>query len=342
MNRERYRLQSVVLLILVCVAQWLLVSQSKAQDPFADPTAIAPLASQPIQPVAATQPTKRWLMLCCGLPGDDEHREKLTSACQKIIAAAKPVLGVEPENLRLLAGDEQMQTALADNAKGIGICTKQSIIDTIGQLGKEVAPTDSCWVILLGHANLYGNHSNYNILDADINQVDFAAAAKSITCREQVFWITMPVSGFWIKPLARHSRVVISATEADFEITATEMPYALADLLAAESDPPLGDTDQDGVTSLLDLYLAINLQIHGLFKSLERLQTAHAQLEDNGDGRGSEVQTAYLPIDPEEQSEEEEEEEEADVKPVLPVPKPIVNSSLDGFRSRQIRLIAPK
>ena len=203
-----------------------------------------------------------------------------------------------------------------------------------------IRDSDSCWVILLGHANLYGNHSNYNILDADINQVDFAAAAKSITCREQVFWITMPVSGFWIKPLARHSRVVISATEADFEITATEMPYALADLLAAESDPPLGDTDQDGVTSLLDLYLAINLQIHGLFKSLERLRTEHAQLEDNGDGRGSEVQTAYLPIDPEEQSEEEE--EEADVKPVLPVPKPIVNSSLDGFRSRQIRLIAPK
>ena len=86
------------------------------------------------------------------------------------------------------------------------------------------------------------------------------------------------------------------------------------------------------------MYLAINLQIHGLFKSLERLQTEHAQLEDNGDGRGSEVQTAYLPIDPEEQSEEEE----ADVKPVLPVPKPIANSSLDGFRSRQIRLIAPK
>lgn len=327
-----------------------------AQDPFGEAVTPIPQAvrvAEPVQaPAATSKPTKRWLLLTCGLPGDDEHRERLTAACQKIIAAAKPVLGVEAENLRVLAGDEEMQVALADKSKEIGVCTKESIIETMQTLGEEVAESDSCWVIVLGHANLYDGRSKYNILDSDIDQSEFAVAAQSINCREQVFWITTPVSGFWIKPLAKHSRVVIAATEADLEFTGTEMPYTLADMLAGESDEPFSDVDQDGVTSLLDLYLAVSLQIHGVFQSMDRLQTEHSQLEDNGDGRGSELQQPYLPVEEEEDAEEEEDdsedapknepEEVVEDQPKRPVPKPISNSSLDGFRSRQILIVAPQ
>ncbi len=209
--------------------------------------------------------------------------------------------------------------------------------------------------MLLGHASLYDGHSRFNVEDADFDQKLFAQWAKALSCREQVFWITLPVSGYWVKPLGGQSRVIIAATEADLEITGTEMPYALADVLAGEEEEQsLEDLDQDGPLSLLDLYLAVNLEITARFRSLERLQTEHAQLEDNGDGRGSELQQPYLPAKQSESDEEEEGEdteqdddvaaETADPSAVQEPqpPKIITESNLDGYRSRGILINAPQ
>ncbi len=186
--------------------------------------------------------------------------------------------------------------------------------------------------------------SQFNVLDSDFDQSQFAQWAKPLACREQVFWLTMPISGFWIKPLSSPSRVIISATEADLEFTGTEMPYALADMLSGDGqEQSLQDVDQDGSLSLLDLYLATNLEVNGRFRSMDRLQTEHAQLEDNGDGRGSEVQEPYLPVEADEGEEvaevaDENPAEQAKTKPELP--EPISSKSLDGYLSRHILLKA--
>ena len=227
----------------------------------------------------------RWLFLCCGLPGDGGHRERLTEACEKILKASGPVLGVPADKLTVLAGDEEMQSALAEHADDIQVCTKETVQTTMGKLSDAVGPQDSCWVILLGHGSLYAGRSAYNVVDRDFDQTQFAQWASTLKCREQVFWVTIPVSGFWTRPLRAPSRVVISATEADMEFTGTEMPYALADVLTGnQEDQALEDIDGDGLLSLMDLYLAVNLEITGRFTAIERLQTEHAQLDDNGDG----------------------------------------------------------
>jgi hypothetical protein len=297
--------------------------------------------------VDSAEPTvalpNRWLLLCCGLPGDEKHRERLTQACEQIISAAEPVLGVAPERLRLLVGDEEMRDALADQAKQIDVSTKESVAAMLQDLSQTVQDEDACWIVLMGHAHLYGGSSQFNVLDEDFDQTEFAGWAKPLACSEQVFWITTPVSGFWIKPLSGVSRIAISATEPDLEYTGTEMPYALADLLtSAHEQQPLDDIDKDGSLSLLDLYLAVNLEIQGRFASMERLQTEHAQLDDNGDGRGSEVQQAYLP---EEVEESEDDSEPADdavaAAPTVQTPKPITNQNVDGYRSRQVVIRSP-
>ena len=295
--------------------------------------------------LAAALPN-RWLLLCCGLPGDADHRDRLTAACEKIIAAAQPTLGVPPEQLLVLAGDDEMRDALSRQAKEVGVCTSESVAEAMKRLSGTVQADDACWVMMLGHAHLYDAKSQFNVLDADFDQSQFAQWAKPLACREQVFWLTMPISGFWIKPLSSPSRVIISATEADLEFTGTEMPYALADVLSGDGqEQSLQDVDQDGSLSLLDLYLATNLEVHGRFRSMDRLQTEHAQLEDNGDGRGSEVQEPYLPVKEEEDSEDAEQEEKAESeeskdqpeqKPT--VPDSISSKSLDGFLSRHILL----
>jgi hypothetical protein len=297
--------------------------------------------------VDSAEPTvalpNRWLLLCCGLPGDEEHRERLTQACEQIISAAELVLGVAPERLRLLVGDEEMRDALADQAKQIDVSTKESVAAMLQDLSQTVQDEDACWIVLMGHAHLYGGSSQFNVLDEDFDQTEFAGWAKPLACSEQVFWITTPVSGFWIKPLSGVSRIVISATEPDLEYTGTEMPYALADLLTgAHEEQPLDDIDKDGSLSLLDLYLAVNLEIQGRFASMERLQTEHAQLDDNGDGRGSEVQQAYLPEEVEESEDDPEPADDAEAAaPTVQTPEPITNQNVDGYRSRQVVIRSP-
>ena len=95
---------------------------------------------------SATQPTKpkRWLLLCCGLPGDDGQRERLTAACTKIIASAEPTLGVSSEHLQVLAGDEEMQEALSKSTSTVGVCTKKTVRASLAQLCEQVPADGSC------------------------------------------------------------------------------------------------------------------------------------------------------------------------------------------------------
>lgn len=306
-------------------------------------------------PTDQSSATKRRLLICCGLPGDQGHREQMTEACKKLIESSKAALGVSPEHLRVLAGDEEMQAALLSDHDQVDLCTRESIQKTLTEAAKDLAPTDAYWLVMIGHSHPYGAESQFNISGRDINQSDFAKWVNAIECREQVFWLTQPISGFWIKPLARPGRVIVTATEADLEFTGTQMPYALANVLSGDAEnQTLEDIDGDGSLSLLDLYLATNLEITLWFRGIDRLQTEHAQLDDNGDGRGSEVQERYLPAEPEEEQDEDEPEEDDEdeqddpageeplVEPVAVDKPPLIQSmNLDGFRSRYILLPSP-
>jgi hypothetical protein len=271
------------------------------------------------------------MLVCCGLPGDDDHREKLTTALKRIVSATGPVFEVAPSRLQVLVGDEVMAEALKDSKVSTETCTGEEIAESLKVLGKQVQANDSIWVIFLGHAQLYSGRSTFNVKGKDFDATELAKWLAPVQCRDRVLMFTMPVSGFWIKPLRGPRTVVISATDADFEFTGTEMPYALASVVSGNSEHALDDVDQDGSVSLLDLYLATTLEVHSTFKSMERLQTEHAQIDDNGDGVGCELQEPFLPKEPT--------EGDAPTKPVAVKRIPSANS--DGDFARTLKLAKP-
>ncbi len=60
--------------------------------------------------------------------------------------------------------------------------------------------------------------------------------------------------------------------------------------------PPEGiDRDKDGKLSVFELYLAVVSSVMQRYADAEDLPTEHAQLDDNGDGRGTELQERFLP-----------------------------------------------
>src|SRR5262249_24932248 len=80
----------------------------------------------------------------------------------------------------------------------------------------------------------------------------------------------------------------------DREVNETIFPHKLA---AGLNEPPPYlefDLDGDGRLSLLDLYLWAARETAQEYATEMLLATEHSLLDDNGDGRGSEVQVDFL------------------------------------------------
>jgi hypothetical protein len=237
--------------------------------------------------------TKRALILC-GHPGDKAHRKPFAESVEKIREALI-------ERYQFAAGDIHVQFGgpVADGEGPVlssvrGQATREEIEAEAAELRKALRPDDALWVIAIGHSHYDGKHSWFNIPGPDINEQEFGKLFAGLECREQVFFITIPASGYYIKPLAANGRVVISATEADLEVNETVFPLALAEVLASPPAPAELDVDHDGNLTLFDLYIAIAKNVAERYVSDETLSTEHSLIDDNGDGRGTEVQIDYL------------------------------------------------
>jgi hypothetical protein len=107
--------------------------------------------------------------------------------------------------------------------------------------------------------------------------------------------MTTSLSGYFLAPLSRPGRVVITATEADAETNETTFPRVFAQFLADGMKRADHDVDKDGKLSLFDLYVVVAKEIAQNYASAEQLATEHQQLDDDGDRIGHEPQNAYLP-----------------------------------------------
>ncbi|MBW3540904.1 MAG: hypothetical protein KY476_11590 [Planctomycetes bacterium] len=249
-----------------------------------------------VRAVAEETVSVRRALIFCGHPGDAVHRTQFAETVTELTQGLVENCGFDAKAVTVLFGTEDMQSDGGDlpNAAA-GPCTLERMRSAVEELRAVLEAEDALWVVVIGHSYFDGRRSWFNIPGPDLHEEEFAALFKDVECREMVFWITTPASGFYIRPLASAGRVVVTATEADREINETTFPHALADLLHQPPAKEALDLDRDGDLSLLDLYLAVSKRVAEAYAEENALPTEHAQLEDNGDGRGTEPQVDYLP-----------------------------------------------
>ena len=287
---------------------------SRSQRPFAYAALfflIHSLIWSPTKPCSAqesvlkeTIATDRWLLVLSGLPGDEEHEALLTTAASQLVKFAPEVLRVPSKNVRVLLGDVSMQSRWPKEVVGATsgnppeICTAESLESMVKQISPMIGEESEVFVFVMGHGHLQGRLAQWNISGPDIDQNQFADILKGLPTKHKYLWLTQGCSGYWVKSLSAPGHVVMAATEASEELTGTEMAFALGAVLEGNAEhSSLKDIDEDGQLSLLDLYLATCVEVHQRFVTGDWLATEHGQLDDNGDGRGSEIQEHYLPMD---------------------------------------------
>jgi hypothetical protein len=259
-----------------------------------DPAGIfEPDPNPPSVPVVAA-PTR--ILIIGGLSGDAPHHRAFADTIAKLHDALVASLSVPTENITVLFGDE------ADDKDGpmikaASLSTREGIAAAVEQLRQKLSPEDRLWVFTIGHAYYDGRDAWLNLPGPDLAQAEFGKLFAGLASAQQVFFLGTPVSGQFIKPLAAPGRVIISATESDWETNETEFPEQFATLLASPPTVKELDIDQDGQISLFDLYITLAKTIAQSYLDREYLSTEHCLLEDNGDGRGTELQIDFLSED---------------------------------------------
>jgi hypothetical protein len=196
-------------------------------------------------------------------------------------------LGFAPSEVRILFGKNGQQALAKDAA------TRKAIENEVSSLQEVLKPEDRLWVFFLGHGNYDGEHAYFHIAGHDIPAEEMGKLFARLDCKEQVFWLTTSASGWMLRSFSAKGRIVISATLADDKYNETEFPYALATV--AKRPAAELDTNKDGKVSLLELYRHTVTEVNGRFAKDKRAPTEHAQLDDNGDGIGTEQPNGEVP-----------------------------------------------
>jgi len=236
----------------------------------------------------------RRALIVCGHPGNAQYERTYAAVLQGLCKGLAEHAEFPADEILVLSGTKAGDAALPSGGRHGGPATRDGIQTAVNELAGKLTPDDTLWVIVVGHTHFDGRRALFNLPGPDLDADEFGELFQAVTCREQVFFVTTALSGYAIRPLSRKGRVVIAATEADQEVNETVYPILLALML---SEPPSAeefDQDQDGRPTLLDLYLIVSRKVLQAYADAENIPTEHAQLDDNGDGRGTEIQLDYL------------------------------------------------
>jgi hypothetical protein len=229
-----------------------------------------------VKPSINTTTPRVWIFN--GTPGDDEHHEFYEANLQSLRTSLTQRFAIPAANITVLYGPK--------SAGYDGPCTREAML---AELEKVVAHTKTAgagpaWIILEGHANGIPGGAMFNLPGPDVSMREISAALKECSPQVPLMMLgTTTVSTDLMKRVSGPGRYVITASSAGDKESETEFPRALAQALAAEAS----DANQDGVLTFAELFLATYEQVLAIYKKGNYVITEHAQLDGNGDGKGT-------------------------------------------------------
>jgi hypothetical protein len=226
----------------------------------------------------AAQDGSLHVLVVTGLSGEPSFAASFTTAGGALIEAACGPWGVSDSSVVWLAEDPAR-----DRQRIGGRATRGAIDTAFSQLAARSKRGDVIAVILIGHGSSQGADSRLSIPGADPTAADYSRWLDRFTGRTVVAVVAASGSGDFLPVLARPGRIVITATRSSTERNESYFGSRFAHGLASLE----ADADKDGRVSVLEAFGYAQREVAAAYQADGRLQTEHAQLDDDGDGRGT-------------------------------------------------------
>ena len=218
------------------------------------------------------------VLIVTGVAGEPQYADQFFTQATTMIDALKTRFGVPDSDVVYLA-----ENPARDAAKIKAASTKENIERELTALGARSKTGDVLFVMLIGHGNGDGTTSKFAIPGPDITAIDFARVLDGIGGPTIAVVNAASASGGFVAALSGPNRVIVTATKSDMERNETR--FATYFIQAYSSD--VADTDKDGRVSVLEAFDYARREVARAYESEHHLLTEHAQLDDNGDKKGT-------------------------------------------------------
>lgn len=217
------------------------------------------------------------LLIVAGLGGAPQYSEQFRTLGFALVDAARKRYAMSDSDVVFLAEEGAKDPRIA------GVSTKVNVEAALARFAKRAGAGDQVVVVLIGHGSGSEGDSKLSLPGPDMSAKDFARDFAAFTTQHVAFIDLTSASGDMLPLLSAPNRVVITATKSSFE--RNESVFAKHFVAALTSDG--ADVDKDGRVSLLEAFRYAVTETKRYYDDQGRLQTEHAQLDDDGDKKGT-------------------------------------------------------
>jgi hypothetical protein len=231
-----------------------------------------------VAPRAAAQEAIH-LLVVTGLSGERSFATSFGTSATTLLTAAKNRWKVLPTQAIWLA-----ESVEAGEAREVhGVATRQSIAAAVDSVAARSAEGDVVLVVLIGHGSGEGEESRLSLPGPDPTAADYSRWLDRLAGRRVALVNAASASGDFLPVLSAPGRVVITATRSATERNATTFMRHFSHGIASGE----ADANRDGQLTLLEAFDYARRAVDEAYTTDGRLLTEHAQLDDDGDGKGT-------------------------------------------------------
>jgi hypothetical protein len=219
------------------------------------------------------------VLVIAGVGGEEQYTKAFYEAGKKIVDGVRATYNA-PGNRIIFLAEQPERDATAIQ----GLSNKEGIEKAFASITAAAKPGDIVMVVLIGHGTSQGDKiSQFGIPGPDMVAEDFAKLLAPLAQQQVAFVNAASASGDFVGKLAGKNRIIVTST-----LSPMERNYSrFANHFSAAFAGTTADLNKDGKVSLLEMFEYTRDKLEKEYKSAGLLQSEHAMLDDNGDGKGA-------------------------------------------------------
>jgi len=218
-------------------------------------------------------------LVVTGASGGEAYAQKYDKWRVALVETLHDKFGYPDDHLVVLGEQETPTVARA---------TRTNVQRALGEFRKKLTKDDQLLVLLIGHGTSVdgpnGEDAKFNLVGPDLRATEWDELLRPIAAKI-VFVDTTGASFAFLKRLAGHGRVVLTATDSAVQQFETVFP----EFFLKAFDDPAADTDKNGRVSLWEAFVFASAGVQQWFEQHGQLATERPLLDDTGAGIGREA-----------------------------------------------------